>query len=297
MGKDNFISYLSMGHDTFFCDFDVKNEEQIEVIVEENLLKYLNDYTIKNFNEKTKIIKLKEKLGSTLYPKLLILKRNLDIARETNFNDDTQIQANLLNLEFDNLINNQQFLKDFLDKLSAGFKAAPIIDNGGNHVDNEGILDPRNWEKEVHVVDIEDGFDIGDFIEVGIPDLKPLTHNVYFIHSTDLSKIPNEKVYQFVNFKKIEEPFSVRFFIDKRICLYKNSDSFKKKISAIFATGSNYLEEFIMYADKFDVIAETITDYSTIINNYKDIYYQLGISDKDIFMGSSKYYLDPKRGF
>ena len=72
--EDNFVSYLAMGQDTFSCDFKVSSEEQIEVTVEEIILEYLNDYVIENFNETIKIIKLNEKLGSVLYPKLLILK-------------------------------------------------------------------------------------------------------------------------------------------------------------------------------------------------------------------------------
>ncbi|MDR2008721.1 MAG: hypothetical protein LBQ34_07110 [Alphaproteobacteria bacterium] len=149
MDYKNFISYLATGQDTFTCEFEVEKESQIEVIVEDKQLEYLKDYSIENFNEKLKVVKLQEKLGSSLYPKLIILKRNAVMARKTSFQDNSQIKANLLNLEFDNILANQNFLKDFLSAISHGFLIKEGGDNGGNgggdggDCNCSGGIDPR----------------------------------------------------------------------------------------------------------------------------------------------------------
>lgn len=299
MEQDNFISYLSMGQDTFSCEFKVRHEEQIEVIVEETILEYLNDYVIENFNEKTKIIKLKAKLGSTLYPKLLILKRNPDVKRTTDFKDDTQIKANLLNLEFNNVIDNQKYLNDFLIHLSQGFEARIKDTEGGGEnppPPPDGFLDPRSWNEAVHILDLENGFDGIDFYEIPMEDPKPFTHNIYFAYAKDAAKFPDELIYRFTNFSEMKEPFSIKFIIDKRVCLAKSGEEYKKKTYSILNLGSMYTEDAYLYSNNQDVITEGIIMGSSIKKMYKNIYEQLNMIDDDIFIIKEKYYMDPLRG-
>ncbi|MCL2567585.1 MAG: hypothetical protein FWE18_05810 [Alphaproteobacteria bacterium] len=219
MDYKNFISYLATGQDSFTCEFEVEFEAQIEVIIEDKQLVYLEDYTVENFRSKDKVVKLKEKLGSSLFPKLIILKRNAGMQRKTSFQDNSQIKANLLNLEFDNLIDNQNFLKDFLTAISRGLliKGDGDTDGGGDcncNCDcgnngntgggeaNSGV-DPRDWEETVSAVDIEDSFDASSFKEVVIDDVKPLTHNTYFIYSSNPANLPDSTPYRITNFTKI----------------------------------------------------------------------------------------------
>ena len=296
MEQDNFISYLSMGQDTFSCEFKVRHEEQIEVIVEETILEYLNDYIIENFQEKTKVIKLKEKLGSTLYPKLLILKRNPDVKRTTDFKDDTQIKANLLNLEFNNVIDNQQYLNDFLIKLSEGFEARKKDDGEGEKPIPEGFLDPRKWKEAVHILDLENGFNGVGFYEIPMEDPMPFTHNIYFAYAKNTNKFPNELIYRFTNFAEMKEPFSIKFIIDKRICFAKIGEENRKKIYAILNLGDMYAEDFYIYSNNQDVITEGMIKGTSIKKKYKSIYEQLNMIDDDIFIIKEKYYMDPLRG-
>ncbi|MDR0484459.1 MAG: hypothetical protein LBH40_04215 [Alphaproteobacteria bacterium] len=311
MMHENFISYLSTGQDSFNCEFKVDKAEQIEVIVEDKRLKYLEDYIIENFNEKIKVIKLKEKLGSSLYPKLIILKKDAYIHRQTNFQDNSQIKANLLNLEFDNIINNQAYLKDFLIALSRGLLIKDDEEtegggdgetDGGNGEDggdgetgggseNSNELDPRNWEEVVNIVDIEDYFDVIDFKEIVVPDIKPFTHNTYIIYASNPDNFPDSTPYRFTNLTKITEPCSIKFFIDKRICLKSDAtNNFQRKIFLFLNVGGMYPEFFNIYATDKEVIYHDYCEGKVILNGYPDVFNNLQINLNDQFIMVEKYF-------
>lgn len=298
MEKDNFISYLSMGQQEFSCEFDIKHEEQIEVIVDDVILEYLNDYLIENFNEKTKIVKLKEKLGSTLYPKLLILKRNPYIRRATDFSDETQIKAGLLNLGFNNVISNQQYLNEFLTQLSQGFEAKKVNDEGGEEPPpaEAGFLDPRDWSEKIHIIDLEDGFEGSEYCEIGIETPKPFTHNVYFLYAKDAGKFPNETIYRLTNFDEIKEPCSITFFVDKRICLAKTGSEFIKKTYGMLNLGGAYIEDFYIFSNTKEVMAQKMIKGVQLKKLYNSVFEELNMIDNDLLMVSEKYYMDPARG-
>jgi hypothetical protein len=118
--NNNYISFLSKGEKIFSCQFDISKKEEILVFVDNNKVVINEDYNVEDMNKDIKKVVFNIPVGSLEEPSVVLLKRNIDIIRISNFSDSSQIRSDILNKELDNIINQQIYLKDTLDKVIQG---------------------------------------------------------------------------------------------------------------------------------------------------------------------------------
>ena len=114
MTNNNFIiTYVSNGFTKFDFTFSIKNETELQVFIDNKLQVLYLHYDV-YIETDTNYIIMKSPVGSHSQSCVVALVYNPSIQRETNFNNATQIKAQQLNDEFNNLINLQTYLQDNL---------------------------------------------------------------------------------------------------------------------------------------------------------------------------------------
>lgn len=131
--NENYIFYNSYGDKIFTYPFEITREEEIVVFVENNQQIFNTDYAV---NLQDKKVEFTQNVGTTLVPKIVFFYRNIIPERKTNFSNDKYIDTNLLELEFNNILSNQKFFKDF-------------------HIKN--VKTPNNFDSELYLPTTDEG--------------------------------------------------------------------------------------------------------------------------------------------
>ncbi|UQY80327.1 putative phage protein [Candidatus Hepatincola sp. Av] len=111
MAQHNLIYIQASGEDTFNFSFPIHNSSEIEVFVEQNKKTYLVDYTLINLEFPLKQVKFNYLVGTANAPQMVLLKYLPNMNRVSEFNNVSQIRAETLNAEFNNMLNYNTYLQ------------------------------------------------------------------------------------------------------------------------------------------------------------------------------------------
>ena len=185
--NEEFIIYESKGQKTFECPLQLSYIEELKVFIDAILVSN-TEYTLEEFGEDGQKVVFHQIIGTVNNPVTVLLKKDVLVKRQTCFDNISQIRADILNVELDNVFRNQTYFKNILDKtvvsLEGEYLFLPKAEEGKTLLWSNNQLSNSFYNID------ETLSTLVDFMNTGGIDFSGITANkVLYSHGSNISNV------------------------------------------------------------------------------------------------------------